>query len=118
MQHSTVLVALTQHSYRSKRCQKLVAVKSILACYFSLKGLRKRSEIPFLTTVMSRILRTRKKFYNTGESRYISYVAELCCKIVQGYVQKLSLFKGPYYRRVKLLLGKLDIAFITQQGQH
>lgn len=97
---------------------KLVAVKSILACYFSLKGLRKRSEIPFLTIVMSRILRTRKKFYNTGESRYISYVAGLFCKIVQGYVQKLSLSKGPYYRRVKLLLGKLDIAFITQQGQH
>ena len=40
---------------------KLVAVKSILACYFSLKGLRKRSEISVLTTVMSRIFRTRKK---------------------------------------------------------
>lgn len=62
---------------------------------------------------MSRIFRTRK-FYNTRAQIYF-YVAGLWLEIVQGYVQKLSLSKS-LLEQSQALLGKLDTAFITQQG--
>lgn len=59
------------------------------------------------------------------ESKYIFYMVGLCRKTVQGYVQKKKQKKTKSvqkfmlaYHSFKLLLGKLDIAFIAQPGQH
>lgn len=70
---------------------ELVAAKSIIACDFSLKDFWKQIYntsvgLSFVSYHVKDI--QKKKNSIMQESKYIFYMAGLCRKIVQGYVQK------------------------------
>lgn len=120
MHHSLAYHFNTTRFHTDLKSIKISSCKVNPYMWSSLKRVQKtdlKYQFLLLPAVMWRISRARKNSIIQG-SRYISSMPSLCRKIIQGDMQKLSLSESPYCCRFKLLLGKLDRVFITQQGQH